>query len=72
VYVELAAEGRARLPRMHRISMEVLDQFLHGFGGREVRRLETYLARLLLNAQTPFGVSDMTYRIVFEILASDS
>lgn len=72
VYAELTEEGRARLPRVRQISMEILDQFLRGFSRAEVRLLENYLARLLLNAHSPVGVSDTTYRIVFEILASDS
>lgn len=49
VYVELTEEGRAGLPRMRELSMEVLNQFLLGFSNAEVRQLESYLIRGLAN-----------------------
>lgn len=52
VEVELTEEGRAGLSRMREISTEVADEFLRGFTTAEVLRLESYLARLLVNVQS--------------------
>lgn len=52
VQVALTEEGRAGLARMRQISTEVADEFLRGFTPAEVLRLEGYLARLLVNAQS--------------------
>jgi DNA-binding MarR family transcriptional regulator len=52
VEVELTQEGRAGLSRMREISTEVSDELLRGFTTAEVLRLESYLARLLVNAQS--------------------
>jgi DNA-binding MarR family transcriptional regulator len=51
VHVELTEEGRAGLPRMPKVALEVAEQFLHGFSNAEVRELESYLGRLVSNAQ---------------------
>jgi DNA-binding MarR family transcriptional regulator len=51
IHVELTEQGRAALPRMRKVAMEVADQFLGGFSNTEIRELEGYLNRLLSNAQ---------------------
>jgi DNA-binding MarR family transcriptional regulator len=51
IHVELTEQGRAALPRMRKVAMEVADQFLGGFSNTEIRELESYLNRLLSNAQ---------------------
>ena len=55
VHVELTEEGRARLPHMRRLALEVAEQFLHGFSNAEVRELESYLSRLAGNAAPEAG-----------------
>lgn len=60
VHVELTEEGRARLPRMRAIAMEVRDGCLEGFSSGEVRQLKDYLSRLLLNVQTRLEGCDQT------------
>lgn len=50
-YLELTEEGRAAYPRMREISMGVLNRFLHGFTKAEARQLESFLGRMLENAQ---------------------
>lgn len=52
VQVELTEEGRAGLSRMREISTEVADELLRGFTTAEVLQLQSYLSRLLLNAQS--------------------
>lgn len=51
IHVELTEQGRAGIPRMRKVAMEVADQFLGGFSNTEVRELESHLKRLLSNAQ---------------------
>jgi DNA-binding MarR family transcriptional regulator len=55
-HVELTEEGRAGLPRMRELPMEVLEQFLRGFSHDEVRQLGSYLTRLLMNARIQPGM----------------
>jgi DNA-binding MarR family transcriptional regulator len=52
VDVELTEEGRAAFPRMREISMDVLNGFLRGFTKTEARQFESYLKRMLQNAQS--------------------
>lgn len=52
VYLALTAEAEARLPRMRETSIRVLNQFLRGFTKAEALHLESYLTRLLANAQS--------------------
>ena len=49
--LELTEEGRAAYPRMREISMTVANRFLHGFTKSEARALESFLGRMLENAQ---------------------
>ena len=49
--LELTEEGRAAYPRMREISMTVANRFLHGFTKSEARALESFLNRMLENAQ---------------------
>ncbi len=53
VFLELTDAGKAAYPRMREISMTVLNRFLRGFTKAEVRQLESYLMRMLDNAQVP-------------------
>lgn len=58
VYVELTEEGRAGLPRMREVSMEVFNHLLEGFSNAEIRQLEGYLMRGLLNLGGCAGLID--------------
>ena len=49
--LELTEEGRAAYPRMREIAMSVANNFLHGFSRTEARQLESFLNRMLENAQ---------------------
>ena len=50
VYLELTDEGHRAYPRMRKVSMGVLNQFLRGFSQAEAGQLESYLTRMLDNA----------------------
>ena len=49
--LELTEEGRAAYPRMREIAMNVANNFLRGFSRTEARQLESFLNRMLVNAQ---------------------
>ena len=49
--LELTEEGRAAYPRMREISMTNANRFLRGFTKAEARQLESFLSRMLENAQ---------------------
>jgi DNA-binding MarR family transcriptional regulator len=49
--LELTDEGRAAWPRMREVSMAVANRFLRGFTKAEARQLESFLLRMLENAQ---------------------
>jgi len=51
IRVELTEEGWAAFPRMRAVSMDVLNQVLRGFTRAEALQLESYLTRMLANAQ---------------------
>jgi DNA-binding MarR family transcriptional regulator len=51
VHLELTEEGRAAYPRMREISLMVANRFLRGFTRSEARQLESFLTRMLENAQ---------------------
>ena len=51
IYVELTEEGRAAFPCIRAVSMSVLNQVLRGFTRAEAVQLESYLTRMLVNAQ---------------------
>jgi len=51
VHVELTEQGKAGLPRMRKAACEVAGLLLGGFSSAEIRELESYLGRLLSNAQ---------------------
>ena len=51
MYLELTEEGRAGYPRMREISLTVANRFLRGFTRRDARQLESFLTRMLENAQ---------------------
>ena len=51
IHVGLTEQGRAGLPRMRKLAMEVAAQFLGGFSNTEVRELQSHLKRLLWNAR---------------------
>src|SRR5215470_15152473 len=51
VNLELTDKGNAALPRMRAISLRVLNRLLQGFSQEEARQLESFLTRMLENAQ---------------------
>jgi len=51
MHLELTEEGRAAYPRMREISMNLANRFLRGFTKTEARQLESFLVRMLENAQ---------------------
>jgi DNA-binding MarR family transcriptional regulator len=51
IRVELTEEGWAVFPRVRAVSMGVLNQALRGFTRAEALQLESYLTRMLANAQ---------------------
>lgn len=53
VHLELTDEGRALYPRMRELSLGVANRFLRGFSKAEARQLESFLTRILENAQQP-------------------
>ena len=53
VHLELTDEGHAVYPRMRELSLGVANRFLHGFSKAEARQLESFLTRMLENAQEP-------------------
>jgi DNA-binding MarR family transcriptional regulator len=50
VNLEITEKGNAALPRMREVSMGVLNRFLQGFTKAEARQLESFLTRMLDNA----------------------
>jgi DNA-binding MarR family transcriptional regulator len=53
VHLELTDEGRVAYPRMRELALGVANRFLRGFTKTEARQLETFLTRMLENAQEP-------------------
>ena len=52
VFLRLAPQGRALLPRLMAVATRVLEVHLAGFGGDEVEALKGYLQRMIDNGQS--------------------
>ena len=52
VFLRVAANGRALLPRLMAVATRVIDAHLAGFSAEEIARLKTYLGRMIENGRT--------------------
>jgi len=52
VFLRLAPNGRAQLPRLTMVGTRVLEAHLAGFTGAEIETLKGYLARMIANGKS--------------------
>jgi DNA-binding MarR family transcriptional regulator len=52
VFLRVAANGRALLPRLMVVATRVIDAHLAGFSAAEIEALKTYLGRMIENGRT--------------------
>lgn len=52
VFLRVAANGRALLPRLMVLATRVIDAHLAGFSAAEIEALKTYLGRMIENGRT--------------------
>jgi DNA-binding MarR family transcriptional regulator len=53
VFLRVAANGRAQLPRLMAVATRVIDAHLAGFSAMEIEALKAYLGRMIENGGTP-------------------
>jgi DNA-binding MarR family transcriptional regulator len=52
VFLRVAPNGRALLPRLMAVATRVIDAHLAGFGADEIDKLKAYLGRMIENGRT--------------------